>query len=385
VDQPAIFCSAPNVPIPDNNPAGVNDTLNIPASSNILDVDITIDTTHTWVGDLIFTISHNATNAIIIDRPGRTTTGFGCSGDNIDVTVNDEGADGNIESQCDNLPAISGDRVGGDPPSTSLLATFDGMDINGDWTLNVSDNAGADLGTLVEWCVAPTLAGGAGGVDLSPDQADSGLPGSVVMYTLSITNTGSVSDTFDLTADAQWPTQLSQSSITLDADEVGTFTAEVTIPANVIAGDEGVALVTAVSQSDGDINDYSFLTTTAAAVYGVSVSADPDALSGDPGAVVTYTVTISNTGNGIDNFSLSASGNSWTTALSASSIMLNAGEAGTVMVTVQIPGGAADGDMDVVSITAVSDGDGSATGSVDLTTTAGAPIYRLYLPIVMKP
>jgi len=385
VEQPDIFCSTPNLPIPDDDPAGVNDTLNIPASSNLLDVDIYINTTHTYVGDLKFTVSHNATSAVIIDRPGVPASTFGCSGDNIDVTVNDEGPDGNIETQCANLPAIFGDRVGGDPPSTSLLATFDGLDINGDWTLNVSDNAGLDLGTLVEWCVVPTLAGGAGGVDLSPDQADSGLPGSVVTYTLSITNTGGVSDTFDLMADAQWPTQLSQSSITLDADEVGTFTAAVTVPANAMGGDEGVALVTAVSQSDGDVNDDAFLTTTATAVYGVSVSADPDALFGDPGAVVTYTVTISNTGNGTDSFSLSAAGNSWTTNLSASSIMLNAGEAGTVMVTVQIPASATDGEMDVASITAVSDSDGSATDSVDLTTTVGAPVYMIYLPVIFKP
>ncbi|MBX3056097.1 MAG: hypothetical protein KF770_06445 [Anaerolineae bacterium] len=388
VEQPATFCATPNLAIPDNNPTGVSHTMNIPASANILDVDIYVKATHTWVGDLRFAVSHNATNATIIDRPGVPASTFGCSGDNYDVTVNDEGPDGNIETQCATNPAISGDRVGGDPPNSSLLAAYDGMDISGDWTITVSDHAGSDIGTLVEWCVVPTLEASGGGVDLSPDQDGSGAPGSVVVYTLSITNTGSVSDTFDLTVDAQWATMLSASSISLDAGAVGTFTAEVSVPGNAAAGDVGLSLVTATSQSDGSVSDDAFLTTTATELRDVTLSADPDALSGEPGAVVTYTVHITNTGNAADSFTLGMSGNAWMTHVEPLTVTLAAGEGTAVQVTVHIPGDAANGDDDTVTITAVSDNDPSATASVDLTTTASVPVepgYTIYLPIILKP
>ncbi len=386
--QPNVFCATPNLSIPDNNPTGVSHTMNIPASANILDMDIYVNATHTWVGDLRFVVSHNATNATIIDRPGVPASTFGCSGNDYDVTVNDEGPDGNIETQCADAPAIFGDRVGGDPPNSSLLAAYDGMDITGDWTITVSDHAGGDTGTLVEWCVVPTLEVAGSGVDLSPDQAASGAPGSVVVYTLSITNTGSVSDTFDLDVDAQWVTLLSTSSITLEAGEVTTFTAEVQVPSAANAGDTGLALVTATSQSDSNVTDDARLTTTATELRDVTLSADPDALSGEPGAVMTYTVHITNTGNAADSFSLNPSGNVWTTHVEPMTVTLAAGEGAPVMVTVHIPGDAANGDDDTVTVTAVSDADPTATASVDLTTTASVPVepgYTIYLPIILKP
>ncbi len=85
-------------------------------------------------------------------------SGFGCAGDDVAVVANDEGPDGTIEAQCANLPAISGNRIGGDPASSSLLAAFDGAALAGTWTLTAGDAAAGATGTLVEWCLLPTLA-----------------------------------------------------------------------------------------------------------------------------------------------------------------------------------------------------------------------------------
>src|SRR5690606_29967625 len=38
------------------------------------------------------------------------------------------------------------------------LAGFNGLDFAGDWTMNVSDRVGADTGTLLRWCLEPTIA-----------------------------------------------------------------------------------------------------------------------------------------------------------------------------------------------------------------------------------
>ncbi|MCZ7669557.1 MAG: hypothetical protein M5U34_21465 [Chloroflexi bacterium] len=105
-------------------------------------------------------------------------------------------------------------------------------------------------------------------------------------------------------------------------------------------------------------------------------------MSGAPGEVVTYTLTVTNTGNMTDTFSFTAAGETWTTGLPAD-VTIDAGESMDVEVTVAIPAAAADGDSDSVTITATSDGDNNETASSELTTTA--VFYYIYLPVVMKP
>jgi uncharacterized membrane protein len=124
--------------------------------------------------------------------------------------------------------------------------------------------------------------------------------------------------------------------------------------------------------------------TVEAPSYGVEL--DPDGAMTDlAGATVTYTLYITNTGNTADTFNLAATGNSWTTTLSDSSVSLNVGESTMVWVTVDIPtGGVADGDMDVATVTATSAGDSGVSASATLTTTAEVDGYFIYLPFVAR-
>jgi hypothetical protein len=116
--------------------------------------------------------------------------------------------------------------------------------------------------------------------------------------------------------------------------------------------------------------------------YGVDVSGD-QALSGDVGTTITYTVMVTNTGNVADVYDLAVSGNSWTTSLSASAVVVNPGASAAVMVYVDVPGGASYPDMDTATFTATSQGDGGVSDSADLSSTAVWPYY-LYLPVVRK-
>jgi len=147
------YCNDPMVAIPDNDPVGVSDTMVIaPTGEFITDLDLVIQASHTWIGDLIFTLQHVETGTAVtaIDQPN-------CSGDDIDATINDEGLDGDVETVClASVPTSVGELVGGDPPDTSLLTAFDGEGIGGSWTLTVSDNAGADTGSLDAWCLRVT-------------------------------------------------------------------------------------------------------------------------------------------------------------------------------------------------------------------------------------
>ncbi len=143
------FCNSTVVAIPDASAAGVSQEINIPTGGTILDLNISTDISHTYVGDLIITLSHNGVSVLIIDRPGEPASNFGCSNDNIDCIFDDESTLGTVEAVCNGTnPAYTGDYQ----PEEALDA-FDGMDISGIWTITVSDNENQDTGSLNEWCL----------------------------------------------------------------------------------------------------------------------------------------------------------------------------------------------------------------------------------------
>ncbi|QQX75632.1 MULTISPECIES: M36 family metallopeptidase [Aequorivita] len=159
-DPPEIICmgsgtipmngtqtSTPGAPIPDNNPTGVTVNMNVTENVTITDLDVNLNISHTWVGDVIVTIkSPSGTMATIIDRPGRTTSGFGCSGDNIVAVLDDEAATA-VENECaGSVPTINGSFIPNNP-----LSVFDGESTMGLWELTVSDVVSPDAGTINSW------------------------------------------------------------------------------------------------------------------------------------------------------------------------------------------------------------------------------------------
>jgi len=150
------YTSTPALPITDNDPLGVTDTIVVPDNGIITDLNVQVIAMHSWVGDLIFSVEHTdtVTTAVMIDRMGVPASSFGCASDDLIAWIDDEGPDGNIEDTCDpGPPAANGSFVGGDPANPTLMAGFDGQDINGTWVLTVSDNAAGDTGMLDSWTI----------------------------------------------------------------------------------------------------------------------------------------------------------------------------------------------------------------------------------------
>ena len=141
------FCEQPFVSIPDSG--ATSDTLSVADSFILTDVDVLLNVTHTWVGDLIFSItSPMSTTVTVFDRPGEPASTFGCSGNDIDAIL-DDSAGTNVENVCGaGTPTINGVFAPNNP-----LSAFNGEDAQGVWTINASDNAGGDTGTLNEWCI----------------------------------------------------------------------------------------------------------------------------------------------------------------------------------------------------------------------------------------
>ncbi|MDX1409402.1 MAG: hypothetical protein R3330_14745, partial [Saprospiraceae bacterium] len=216
------------------------------------------------------------------------------------------------------------------------------------------------------------------GAALSPDDALSGGAGQTVTYTLHVTNTGNISDTFDLAAAGHtWTTTLSSPTIFLGPGSPGLFTVSVQIPGSAVGNESDLVTITATSQADISKSDNTTLTTTVDPVSGVKLSPDA-ALSGPAGKMVTYTLYITNTGNVVDTFTLSATGNVWTTTLSTSDIMLGSGVKATFSAVVHLPSGALGTDSDSATVAATSHTNNNQQDTTMLTTTV-LPVYGVNL------
>ncbi len=147
------FCRDVSLAIPDNNVTGVTDTQTVAAMGQLTDLNVSVRATHTWVGDLIFTVRNVGTNTsvTVIDRPGVPASTFGCSGDNIAATLDDQAASP-VEGQC----AAGTPTINGTFQPNNLLSAFNGQQLANTWTLNASDRAGGDTGTLTQWCLIAT-------------------------------------------------------------------------------------------------------------------------------------------------------------------------------------------------------------------------------------
>ncbi|WP_299098297.1 reprolysin-like metallopeptidase [uncultured Winogradskyella sp.] len=128
--------------IPDGagaNSAGtaVGNTINVSDSGTISDLRVSVDITHSYIGDLLLQLQHpDGVNFVNIWNRNCNTTAFG----NIDITFKD------------GEPAITcaSPTVGLAAPENAL-SSFNGLDMNGDWTLVLVDFFNGDTGTLNNW------------------------------------------------------------------------------------------------------------------------------------------------------------------------------------------------------------------------------------------
>ncbi len=133
--------------IPDNNPVGLTTTLDVTDDFDITDLNVNLDITHTWIGDLAVTLTapDGTTMAAIMDRPGVPATVVGCN--NADPAINIDLDDEAVDTVEDSCPEP---YVGSFIPNEALSA-FNGISTLGTWTLEITDSAAGDTGTLNGW------------------------------------------------------------------------------------------------------------------------------------------------------------------------------------------------------------------------------------------
>jgi subtilisin-like proprotein convertase family protein/uncharacterized protein YvpB len=155
VPESALFCDSINQPIfiPDNYPSGVSNDIWIPDGRMLVNLRLYLDIAHTWVGDLVITLTNLNTgkSITVLDRPGSPP--YYCPYDGI-VTILADYAAQPVDDKC----ATSPHAISGIYQPMHGLNIFSNARISGTWRINVSDQYPNDTGTLNHWCLEADVA-----------------------------------------------------------------------------------------------------------------------------------------------------------------------------------------------------------------------------------
>ena len=110
-----LFSSTERTEIPDNDSAGISSIISVNDTGVIEKVEVSLELTHTYIGDLVVVVEHGGSSQVLHSREGG-------SRDDIDKTY--------------------------------TLSAFNGGPLKGDWTLKIADKAGQDTGALDEWSIS---------------------------------------------------------------------------------------------------------------------------------------------------------------------------------------------------------------------------------------
>ncbi len=203
---------------------------------------------------------------------------------------------------------------------------------------------------------------------LSPGQTKTANPGDTVTFTHTLTNVGNQAAVFTLTLNAPvaWNAQIISSNCPVSPATLGVgsscqFTVQVTIPADTVAGSYPNLTITASADGNSaSVTDTVVVSAVARLQFAPNYTGNARG-SVNPGQVITYTHTLTNTGNASDSFTLTlglsqADQNLGWSATVSPTLLSNVPRNGTrtVQVAVRGPTGVAGGIIGTVTVTATS-------------------------------
>jgi subtilisin-like proprotein convertase family protein/subtilisin family serine protease len=155
--------STPGVQIPDNDPVGLRDSIQITETARVGSVKVRVDITHPYIGDLqVSLIAPSGVTVVLHNRNGGRTA---------------------------NINGIF------DAATTPILTALRGQLVQGSWGLHVQDLAGADIGTLQRWGLE--IVGQTGTVVEQTDAPGANIPDANAVgieRALTVTESGRVRD-----------------------------------------------------------------------------------------------------------------------------------------------------------------------------------------------
>jgi subtilisin-like proprotein convertase family protein len=159
----ALFSSGTlNATIPDNDPNGYVSTINVSGFSGpVRTVDVLLNVSGGYNGDLFAYVTYNGTSVILLNRVGTSsgnTYGYGDTGFNI--RLSDSGLSG-LHYYQDNGGQINGSgQLTGtwqpDSAGVSFTSAYQNSSGNGSWSIFFADLDAGDQSTLVSWSLDVT-------------------------------------------------------------------------------------------------------------------------------------------------------------------------------------------------------------------------------------
>lgn|GEM_PF-2173907 len=198
------------------------------------------------------------------------------------------------------------------------------------------------------------------GYDVAAGSSErAGAPGETVTHTVAVTNTGGMTDTYNVTlTPGDWPAALLTPQLgPLAPGAAGQALVAVQIPPALLTSTvlfSDVLGLEIISQAAPDVGAEATGTTYGIADLAVALGTLEDSLGGPAGGILTYTLRLTNTGGYTDSYTLLPLGNAWTTTVAPPLIAaLAPGASAPVLVRVEIPGTPA-APTDTVTIRAAS-------------------------------
>ena len=207
-------------------------------------------------------------------------------------------------------------------------------------------------------------------------------PGGEANFTFEINNTGWLPDEYAFELNhAGWDYELADASLRLDPGQSAPLVLRLRVPADAVPASEHTFNFIAASQEDPAVWAASQLTVVVRS-HGVTLAAASAQTSAHPGELVHFTVTLGNSGNGVDTFDLAASAPpDWVLDYPAS-LALSGGASTSFSLTTRVPSGAADRQTQLLRLTAQSQSQPQAAASLDL--LVEVRWRRLYLPVLAR-
>jgi subtilisin-like proprotein convertase family protein len=142
-------------------PATAQSTINIATHGSIDALSVSIGVSHTFIGDLIYTLSHGGTTVTLMNRPGvptNATFGYGSDISSAHPLMFSDLA-GQMAAEtagagCTGTVGIAAGCLNTSFRSEQALSAFAGTDMFGLWTLSITDSAVQDIGTLSAWSLS---------------------------------------------------------------------------------------------------------------------------------------------------------------------------------------------------------------------------------------
>jgi len=181
-------------------------------------------------------------------------------------------------------------------------------------------------------------------------------PGEEGVFYLTLQNTGNGQDSFSVALsgdNSRWGS-LDQTLVPLDGGSSATLTLRVSPPVDAAAGAQAKITVRATSALDVSVGAPATVTVTASQVYGVTVSPDVTKVSLDSGKTASFTIRVTNTGNGDDRVVVTVAGAAakWASATPAQNVV-GRGLVKTVTIKLSPPADATAQDY-MLTVTAES-------------------------------